>query len=234
MVKSHGLEREFLYIDASFCAKIFRDGIRGRAGIQEWQHAVQKTLPPARIEPAIQVREGKRVGGERELPCSDVVMPIVAAIERAGPARAESLRRRKRNMTQARLQFGARPDLLHWLIQEWREQRRAGGFPSPLDGANGLRLPGKPRALPTQIATHRTAKIPAARNIPSQRAGRGYQIAHLREITGQMINRKFALARDRTGVDVKGTFRRAVRNGCGQQREQFMVVSELRLAEVRR
>src|SRR5580692_9524985 len=93
MVKSHGLEREFLYIDASFCAKIFRDGIRGRAGIQEWQHAVQKTLPPARIEPAIQVREGKRVGGERELPCSDVVMPIVAAIERAGPARPANANR---------------------------------------------------------------------------------------------------------------------------------------------
>src|SRR5580704_13405107 len=67
--------------------------------------------------------------------------------------------------------------------------------------------------------------IPARRPWPPGRA--------LRKIAGQKIDGKFPLPRAGNRFDVKGAIRCTIRNGCGQQREHFVVVTELRLAEVR-
>src|SRR5277367_2515385 len=69
---------------AAGSVKVVSHRIRRCARIQERQHAVEKTFPPLRVEPAIDIRHRQMICRKRELPSTGF-----APVERAGPTRAE-------------------------------------------------------------------------------------------------------------------------------------------------
>src|SRR5271156_6373321 len=77
-------QRELLNGYAAGSVKIVSHRIRRCGRIQERQHAIKKTSPPLRIEPAIDVRRRQMICRKRELPSTGF-----APVERAGPTRAE-------------------------------------------------------------------------------------------------------------------------------------------------
>src|ERR1700735_333379 len=82
-----GSQRELIDSYAASGTKIVRHGIRGRARIQERQHAVEKAFPPPRIEPTIYVRSRQVVSRKSKLPFTGC-----AVIERTAPMGAKSRR----------------------------------------------------------------------------------------------------------------------------------------------
>src|SRR5277367_2103310 len=193
MTDDQRLQRKLIERNVSTGSKIFRRGTRLCARVKKRQHAVEKTLPPRRIEPSIEIRCREMVRRERKLP----IAGWIAAVEGTAPARSEGLRGRDSDMASTRLPFRPGSYLIHGPVQEWRTQRiatstrarsrtRATEF-DPANwlaiGAAGPRIRGLP---PAEIAGKGTREIPTARKIPSERGRSRNQIAGLAGGHGKM------------------------------------------------
>src|SRR4029077_11023319 len=131
-----------------------------------------------RVEPAVDIRDNETIGRKRKLPLAI----RNAAVKRSGPACAESLRRRERDVPRAVSDVSASPDFFHGKIQKRSVERDAVRFVAPEYRSLRLRLPWVARACPNEIKANGARHVPSARNIPPESTRAGENVANLRQV----------------------------------------------------